>query len=469
MRDENPAKGSKVFNLLNDATRPVRYSERSVGQYSLCMIWFGFAVQLVIFMLAGQLYPSCSVMQVVIALLLGNTVPVFVIFFTQEIGVKFGLTYSVLVRIMFGTKGGVFAGWLRAVAAIFWFGFQTWLCACAVDEVCKMIWTYSNLNLWIVIFGVIQIVTTFYGIKFVKILNIFSSPCLLIMGFILIYFMLTGSNTTLGQVLMMKGNGTGSLAGATMAFIGGYATLACSIQDIVKDCEVPDGDKTNWPKLNLKYCISQWVGMVPASVLFGFMGVMSMALTGEWNPALAIGAAMGEKSVVLAVICEIFIVFATWTTNPGQNLLNPAYVISATFPKVSFKKAVFIAGFIGLVIMPWKMSGNIQSIMNVLGSALGPIAGIIITDYIFIRKRKVALADLYTSKDSGYRYWGGFNWGAILVYAVSVAISLFFPDWMYFVGLVVSAILYVPVMKYWVMKKFPDSLLDYSMNEEWLK
>lgn len=113
-----------------------------------------------------------------------------------------------------------------------------------------MIWNYSNLNLWIVIFGVVQIVTAFYGIKFIKILNIFSSPCLLIMGFILIYFMRTGSNTTLGQVLMMKGNGTGSLAGATMAFIGGYATLACSIQDIVKDFDVPDGDKTNWPKLN---------------------------------------------------------------------------------------------------------------------------------------------------------------------------------------------------------------------------
>lgn len=97
MRDENLVKGRKVFNLLNDATRPVRYSERSVGQYSLCMIWFGFAVHLVIFMLAGQLYPSCSVMQVVIALLLDNTVPVIVIFITQEIGVKFGLTYSVLV------------------------------------------------------------------------------------------------------------------------------------------------------------------------------------------------------------------------------------------------------------------------------------------------------------------------------------------------------------------------------------
>lgn len=68
-----------------------------------------------------------------------------------------------------------------------------------------MIWNYSNLNLWIVIFGVVQIVTAFYGIKFIKILNIFSSPCLLIMGFILIYFMRTGSNTTLGQVLIDEG------------------------------------------------------------------------------------------------------------------------------------------------------------------------------------------------------------------------------------------------------------------------
>ena len=45
-------------NLLNEATRPVAYSKRTVGQFNLSMIWFGFAVQLIIFMLAGQLYPS---------------------------------------------------------------------------------------------------------------------------------------------------------------------------------------------------------------------------------------------------------------------------------------------------------------------------------------------------------------------------------------------------------------------------
>lgn len=457
-------------DLLNDATRPVPYSKRTVGQFNLAMIWFGFAVQLIIFMLAGQLYPSCSVLEILVALVLGNTVPAIVIYFTQELGVKYGLSYGTLVRAMFGIKGGILPGWLRAIPAIFWFGFQTWLCAGAVDAVCIMIWNYSNINLWIIVFGVLQIFTTFYGIRFIRILNLFSSPALLLMGCILTYLLLHGSGTTLGEVLALKGDGTGSLAGATMAFIGGWATLACSIQDIVKDCRVPDGDDTSWPKLNLKYCMSQWLGMVPASVLFGFIGVLSMALTGEWNPTLAIAAVVGDVSIPLAILCEFFIVFATWTTNPGANLLNPAYVICATFPKkVNFKLAVLIAGVIGIAIMPWKASENIQAIMNYIGGALGPVAGIMIGDYIFVRRRKIALADLYMSSGGGYEFWNGINWAAILVYAVSVGISLFFPNWMYTVGLLVAIVLYVPLMKRWVIRKYPESLLDYSYNEEWLK
>lgn len=255
-----------------------------------------------------------------------------------------------------------------------------------------------------------------------------------------------------------------------MAFIGGWATLACSIQDIVKDCKVPDGEKTNWPRLNLRYCVSQWLGMVPASVLFGFIGVLSMALTGEWNPTLAISAVVGDVSIPLAILCEFFIVFATWTTNPGANLLNPAYVICATFPKkVNFKAAVLLAGIVGLVIMPWKASGDIQTIMNYVGSALGPVAGIMIGDYIFVRKRKIALSDLYISKGGGYHYWNGVNWAAVLAYVISVVVSLFFPNWMYTVGLLAAIVLYVPLMKVWVLKKYQDSLLDYSLNEEWLK
>lgn len=453
-------------DLLTDATKPVTYKERTVGQYNLTMIWFGFAVQLIIFMQAGQAYPSNSVLDILIALVLGNTVPAIVIFFTQEIGIRYGLSYGVAVRAMFGIKGGLIPGWIRAIPAIFWFGFQTWVCAGAVDSVCLMIWNYTNITLWIIVFGILQIVTTFYGIRFIRVLNLFSSPALLVMGFILMYLLLSGSDMSLGEVLTLKGDGTGSLAGTTMAFIAGWSTLACSIQDIVKDCKVPDGEKTRWRKLNLKYSLAQWIGMIPASVLFGFIGVLSMALTGEWNPTLAIAAVVGDVSIPLAILCELFIVFATWTTNPGANLLNPAYVICATLPKkISFKKAVFIAGALGLIMMPWKASGDIQGIMNVIGGALGPVAGIMIADYIFIRKHRIAVADLYKSKGGGYYYWGGFNIAALVAYVVSVGVSMLFPNWIYTVGLFVALVIYTPLMKYWVMKKYPDSQLDYSYNE----
>lgn len=92
-----------------------------------------------------------------------------------------------------------------------------------------------------------------------------------------------------------------------------------------------------------------------------------------------------------------------------------------------------------------------------------------IGDYIFVRRRRIALSDLYRSQGGGYQYWNGVNWVAVLVYVISVAVSFLFPNWMYTVGLIIAIILYVPLMKKWVLPKFPDSQLDYSFNEQWMK
>lgn len=458
----------KQFELWSESTKPVPYSKRSVGQFALCMIWFGFAVQLVVFMLAGQLYPSVSVKGIVLALILGNTIPAVVIFFTQEIGYKFGVSFPVLIRSVFGIKGAILPAYLRAIPAMFWFGFQTWIGAAALNEILMLVSDYSNLNLCIAVFGALQIFTTFYGITFIKVLNVLSSPLLLVMGIYMTYLMLNGSGVSLGEVINMGGDGTGSIAGATMAFIGGWATLACSIQDIVKDCKVSEADRANWPKTNLKYCASQWLGMVPASVMFGFIGVLSKALTGEWNPVIAISNVVGNVSVGLAIVFQLFILFATWSTNPGANLLNPAYVLCGTFPKhIDFKKGIFLAGVIGLLMFPWKASGALTTVMNILGSILGPVAGMIIADYIIIRKREIALADLYTAK-SAYSYWGGVNWAAFITVVVSVLFSLLFPNLMYMASLVCSIVVYALLMKFWVLKKFPIEKCDFSYNDKWL-
>ena len=100
--------------------------------------------------------------------------------------------------------------------------------------------------------------------------------------------------------------------------------------------------------------------------------------------------------------------------------------------------------------MPWKLLSSYSTfIFGWLGgyaAFLGPVAGIMICDYFVIRRRVVAVDDLYL-RGGIYEYSAGFNWLAISALAVGAGtalVGLVVPplrilyDYSWFVGFAVS-------------------------------
>jgi NCS1 family nucleobase:cation symporter-1 len=89
-----------------------------------------------------------------------------------------------------------------------------------------------------------------------------------------------------------------------------------------------------------------------------------------------------------------------------------------------------VSALIGLVILPWNLYNNpvvIVYFLGGLGAILGPLFGVIMTDYWLIRKSRINVPDLYVEDRSGdYYYRNGFNLRAIaaLVPAAAIAIVL---------------------------------------------
>ncbi|WP_454810716.1 cytosine permease [Paenarthrobacter nitroguajacolicus] len=456
-------------SLLNESNAPTRYAQRSVGPFSLAAIWFAMAIQVAIFIAAGQLTASFQVWQVIVAIAAGCTIAVVVVFFTQSAAIRWGINFTVAARMPFGIRGSLIPIVVKALLSLFWFGFQTWLGALALDEITRILTGFSNLTLWVLIFGAVQVVTTFYGISFIRWMNIFAAPVLLAMGVFMVYLMLNGAGVTLGEVMSMGGETPGMpFSTAVMIFVGGWIAVVVSIHDIVKECKVsPSESREGRVKSDAKYAAAQWWGMVPASVIFGFIGAASMVLVGEWNPVFAITKVVGEVSVPMAILFQVFVLLATWSTNPAANLLSPAYTLCSTFPRVfSFKTGVIVSGAIGLLMMPWQFADTLNSFLNILASALGPLAGIMITDYFLVRRGRVSLQDLYRTKGI-YTYWHGFNWIALAVYVVALALAFLTPHLMFITGLVAAVVLHYPAMR-WVAKSFPMFSEAESANEEYL-
>lgn len=454
--DEEKAKGS-LLDLAGVSVLPRKYSERTVGFSTLTVIWFAMAVQLAIFMASAQMYPSLSGWQILLALLLSYTLIAVIMWFTQDLGIKYGIPFAVSLRTSFGYVGTHVPAYLRAIPAMFWFGFQTWIGSMAVAAVTDILFGWSHLPLYILIFGAIQIIHTYYGIRPVVRISWVSTPVLIVVGIYLLWLLLTKYGKSFGEVMSMGGEGGGiTLPLGIMALAGGWATLAVSIQDITRECEVTSEEVANWWKSTRRYMGAQWLGLVPASMFFGILGVVSMVVIGDWNPIVIMTKVIGPESPVMLILCLAFIFLATWSTNDSANLFAPAYVVSNTYPsRITFGMGVVIAGVAGLAMQPWKAAPQILMYLGMIAGALAPVAGILICDYYILRKRKINLNELYTPNGQ-YRYWKNWNPAALIAYGIAIAVCIPFWDYMYVIGIIVSGIVYYLLMKFWIVKVYPQ-------------
>lgn len=165
------------------------------------------------------------------------------------------------------------------------------------------------------------------------------------------------------------------------------------------------------------------------------------------------------------------IIISTLATNIAANIVSPANDFSNLSPsRINFKTGGYITGIIGLLIFPWKLygdpSGYIFTWLIAYSSLLGPVGGIMIADYYLLRKKELAVDELY-SHAGRYGFTKGFNPDAIIALLagvlpnipgfllnIKVIASDNFPGWItdlyhyaWFVGFFVSGFVYWILMK----------------------
>jgi NCS1 family nucleobase:cation symporter-1 len=96
-------------------------------------------------------------------------------------------------------------------------------------------------------------------------------------------------------------------------------------------------------------------------------------------------------------------------------------------------------------------------IQNYISILLGPVIGIMLADYFIIRKGKLNVQDLYTAGGQ-YEYTNGFNMSAMIALAASFVLSFTSSTYAFFIGLIVSPIIYVILMKNFTMKKYDQKI-----------
>ena len=428
----------KASDYFNEDLAPTQVSERTWGTGNIAALWVGMAICVPTYTLGGVLtsYFGLSVMEALFTILLANVVVLIPLTLNAFPGTKFGIPFPVVLRSSFGIVGSNIPCLIRGFVACGWFGIQTMFGGLAIHLFLSSIsdgWAALG-GLGEVIgffaFGALNVYIVIKGSESIKWLETLAAPLLLIVGIGLIWW--ASDKVSVTEVLATPANRPEDagffsyfFAGLT-AMVGFWATLSLNIPDF-----------SRYAKSQKAQVKGQIIGLPLTMFLFAALGVLltsaSTTLVGETvsDPVTLIGHIDSPFFVAIAML---LIIVATLSTNTAANVVSPTNDFQNIAPKyINHTRGVLLTGLVGVLLMSWellKKLGLIESDVSVesmysnwlLGysSLLGPIAGIMIVDYFFIRKQELDVAALYTSST----LYPKVNWAGFIAFLVPVAVTL---------------------------------------------
>jgi NCS1 family nucleobase:cation symporter-1 len=450
-------------SLSNNDLSPTPPERRTWGLYNYIALWFSMSMEITTYKLAsGLIDKGMDWKQALGTVLLGNLIVLVPMLLNAHAGAKYGIPFPVFIRAPFGVRGANLPAILRAIVACGWFGIQSWIGGTAIHSMLLIIapdMARSPGALWVCFLGfwLLNMIVVWRGVDSIRHLQAFGAPFMFVMAALLLIWvrMKAGSFGTMLSTPSQFHSTSAFLAvffPSLTAMVGYWATLALNIPDF-----------TRYSKSQSAQSWGQAFGLPVAMTLYTFVGISvtsaSAVLFGHpiWDPVELMGA---FHQPVVAFLAMIAILIATLNVNIGANVVSPSNDFSNLYPRlISFRTGGLITGFLGLAMCPWKLLATPDAYIFgwLIGYSglLGPVAGIMVSDYFLIRKTELDVNSLY-HREGAYHYSKGVNPRAIVALVLGVVIALVglfvrplhsLYDYAWFVGFFVAGGVYVTLMR----------------------
>ncbi len=474
----------KHGKYINADLAPVSEQQRTWGTWNFAALWISMSLCIPTYMLASSLIEGgMNWWQSILTVFLGNLIVLFPMVLNGHAGARYGIPFPVLSRASFGIRGANIPAMLRAIVACGWFGIQTWIGGFAVFQMLK-VWfpgveqlpavfpeswgLQTGPAITFLCFWLLNMFVVYLGVESIRKLLVFKAIFLPVAAIALLAWAVWAADG-LGPILAKPSKFQTSsefwafFFPALTGMVGFWATLSLNIPDF-----------TRYARSQRAQILGQAIGLPTSMTLFAFIGVVVTSATAIifgntiWDPVVLAGK---FESPILVSFAMIAVAISTLATNIAANIVSPANDFANLAPhKIDFRTGGYITGVIGVLIFPWKLiadpNGYIFTWLIAYSSLLGPIGGIMIVDYFWVRSQKLVVTELY-QKESRYWYTRGINPSAVLALAAGVfpnvpgfltQIGVFnagtVPAWInglyhyaWFVGFAISGGVYGMVMK----------------------
>ena len=459
--------------LYNHDLAPVAPAGRTWGAFSILAMWMSDVHSVGGYTFAASLFfLGLNGWEVLLAMVVGITAVYFLMNLIGKPSLTYGTPFPVVARMSFGVMGANLAASLRGIVGIVWYGVQTYFASKAVQVLVLSFYpaaeAYTHggflglsalgwasfLFMWI-----FQLLIFLNGMETIRKFIDFCGPAVYVVMFALAIWILAQTGTSslsLQLAPRAEGSAVVHMANAAILIVAYFAALLLNF-----------GDFSRFGRDEKAMKIGNFLGLPVNFIVFSIITVIVTAGTVKvFGQAImdpvAIVERIGNRWVV--AIGSITFIVATMGINIVANFVSPAYDISNLWPeKIDFRLGGLITSILSVMVCPWLFVSSPQAItifVSIFGAVLGPMFGIMVSDYYLVKRQKIVLEDLYTMSPSGSLHFdGGWNRKALMALAgagfVSIGLSLCgaygvipnIGDWGWLIGASLGAILYVALMR----------------------
>lgn len=419
---------------------PIPQSQRVLKGFDLGMIWLAAAINIAyIFIASFILLPQAGFWNTIIAIVIGVSVTGIPFALSGIIGVEKGVTAMVSGRAAFGIRGSYILSTINAVTCVGFSAILTVISAISLNLVTETMFGFSNFVVMVSVISIIQWFFTLSGYKpFWKWLM--NSMMVILTALMVIAMLVVLLNfNLLDKIASQTGLGMPLTAAIDVVIGAGPISWATYVSDYTRLSKVGNASSLKWV----------YLGFVPATIWMMVIGVMTGTVTNATDPS-SIMAALG-----LGIPAVMVIILSAITAN-FLDIYSGSCSIMNLSPRLNLKVAVSIIAAMswGLALIPGFID-NFQQFLYMVAYTLGPWVSIVLVDYFFVN-RKYDPEDLF-KVGGNFWYMRGFNYKALISWAVGVAIFFIFEYiWPWLLNYTPAALpsLAIAAIIYYALNKF---------------
>ncbi|KAH7878426.1 permease for cytosine/purines, uracil, thiamine, allantoin-domain-containing protein [Lentinula edodes] len=409
---------SQMF-LTNEDLLPVPHAKQTWKHRNFIAFWM---------IASSMIQAGLSWWQAWICVWIGYGIVAPFIVLNARPGAIFHITFPVVARTSFGLYGSLWCTFNRGAMACVWYGVQASIGGSCMFVMLRAMWpSIDNIPnglpdsagittkemLAFFLFWLISLPAIWFPLHQIRHLFTVKAIITPIAGLVFFVWCIVKAKGV-GPIIRQPGTMHGSDLGwgmvtNLMSCISNMATLLTNAPDFASRSHSPSA--ALWPQLL----------SIPFS--FAIVNLLNMFLDNSPSHATRFGVWFIAFAFIIAQVRVLS------ETNISANSVSAGCDLTSLFPRfINIRRGGYIAAIVGYCILPWKLlasSNGFTSYLSAYSVFLSSIAGVMVTEYYFIRKGHYRVTDLYDTRRNGwYWYTYGFNYRAYVAYIAGILINV---------------------------------------------